>query len=316
MDFPTAQDEFKDLLSRTDPLVLPKFIEWVANVYCQTQVESMDRLSEADVFLNSICDDLREEVPLMGLAPKENIVFPTDNKRTECNPETTVSVDAFLYTDDIIDQLCEEGSMSRNYCKKCLSHDTAPLTFVSHSMSKTQVKFVFQYALPDLAEKMVLDVGSRLGAVLYGAYYFSSAKVIKGVEINDYFCELSGKILSKYSLTDRVKIECSDILQQSHLLQQADVVVLNNVFEFFTSPDVETKFWLLLRENVRKQGVILVTVPSLEESFESLKVNIELSSWLRPLPLENIVRRANLQLFGAKDSEESDLEGIYLYTVL
>lgn len=38
-----------------------------------------------------------------------------------------VHVDAFLYDDEIIDSLCEEGKMSRNYCLACGSHKTAPL---------------------------------------------------------------------------------------------------------------------------------------------------------------------------------------------
>lgn len=46
----------------------------------------------------------------------------------------TVHVDAFLYDDEIIDSLCEEGKMSRNYCLTCGSHQTAPLgKHVMHS---------------------------------------------------------------------------------------------------------------------------------------------------------------------------------------
>lgn len=42
-------------------------------------------------------------------------------------PEPTVHVDAFLYDEDFIDSLCEEGKMSRNYCTVCGSYQTAPL---------------------------------------------------------------------------------------------------------------------------------------------------------------------------------------------
>ena len=50
--------------------------------------------------------------------------------------------------------------------------DTA---FISHSTSLVQLKFMFQAVLPDLFvgrdldDKLLVDVGSRLGAVLYGA---------------------------------------------------------------------------------------------------------------------------------------------------
>ena len=48
--------------------------------------------------------------------------------------------------------------------------------FISHSSSLVQLRFVFQAALPsivtNLADKLLVDVGSRLGAVLYGASIF------------------------------------------------------------------------------------------------------------------------------------------------
>lgn len=36
-------------------------------------------------------------------------------------------VDAFLYDEETIDCLCEEGKMSRNFCLSCGSHKTAPM---------------------------------------------------------------------------------------------------------------------------------------------------------------------------------------------
>lgn len=40
--------------------------------------------------------------------------------------------------------------------------------FISHSFSIPELQFLFQNVLPDLTGKLVIDVGSRLGAVLYG----------------------------------------------------------------------------------------------------------------------------------------------------
>lgn len=105
----------------------------------------------------------------------------------------TVHVDSFLYSDEQVDSLCEEGAMSRNYCLRCGSTQTAPLggppmisemfvccqtcspsssfvpaAFISHSFSATELKFLFQNVLPDLSGRTLVDVGSRLGAVLYG----------------------------------------------------------------------------------------------------------------------------------------------------
>lgn len=47
---------------------------------------------------------------------------------SDCNPNTTVHVDSFLYDEDDIDELVEQGAMSRNYCRACGSHLTAPLS--------------------------------------------------------------------------------------------------------------------------------------------------------------------------------------------
>ena len=49
---------------------------------------------------------------------------------------TTVHVDAFLYDDEDIDRLCDEGRMSRNYCCDCGSHNTAPLSKLTQKWAK------------------------------------------------------------------------------------------------------------------------------------------------------------------------------------
>lgn len=66
-------------------------------------------------------------------------MFPTDGEvivnlygltwqNSECKPENTLHVDSFLYDDDAIDDLVEEGKMSRAYCLDCGSHKTQPLS--------------------------------------------------------------------------------------------------------------------------------------------------------------------------------------------
>lgn len=47
-----------------------------------------------------------------------------------------------------------------------------PAEFISHSFSISELQFLFLHVLPDLTGKLVVDVGSRLGAVLYGVRYF------------------------------------------------------------------------------------------------------------------------------------------------
>lgn len=72
-----------------------------------------------------------------------------------------------------MDELCDAGKLSRNYCQKCGSKDTKPLNYISHSASVVQLQFLFQVLLKDrIKDKVVLDVGSRLGAVLYAVGLF------------------------------------------------------------------------------------------------------------------------------------------------
>jgi hypothetical protein len=82
--------------------------------------------------------------------------------------ENSVFVDAFLYDDDAVDELCDARRLSRCYCpdttrpKVCL-----PLNFLSHSMSVAELGFIFSSrCLGDLQGRTVCDVGSRLGPVL------------------------------------------------------------------------------------------------------------------------------------------------------
>ena len=53
------------------------------------------------------------------------------------------------------------------------------------------MEFIFVSLLPNLDGKRVLDIGSRLGALLYGAYLFSTAKEIVGLEMNKDFCDMA-----------------------------------------------------------------------------------------------------------------------------
>ncbi|XP_037756531.1 uncharacterized protein LOC102938422 isoform X1 [Chelonia mydas] len=289
-------------------------------------------LSNNDVVLRSIAEDLRNCLPIEAMLNSEHLAI---QKILE-QPEPTVHVDAFLYDDDIIDSLCEKGKMSRNYCVVCGSHKTAPLEFISHSFSLMELKFLYQYALPDLTGKILVDVGSRLGAVLFGAdvfwhsyfpqnspfgqklsmiglspkgYLYSSASQLYGVEMNADFCQLQEMIITKYQFTDRVKVLHSDICTQASLLQNADVVVMNNVFEYFLDRLEQARAWEFMSHNMRKKGSLLVTVPSLEESISNLQTDILLSQWVEEMKLD-------YDVYMEKDIDREALEQIHLYKIL
>ncbi len=72
--------------------------------------------------------------------------------------------------------------------------------FISHSASQAMLQRIFVELLPALDGKTVLDVGSRLGAVLYGAHAFSRAARIVGIEINADLAALSSAMVAKYRM--------------------------------------------------------------------------------------------------------------------
>ena len=74
------------------------------------------------------------------------------------------------------------------------------------------------------------------------AYAYSQAHHIIGIEVNSYFSELQARVISKYNLSSRIKVVNADVRHQAELLHTADVVVLNNVFEFFCSLEEQARW--------------------------------------------------------------------------
>jgi len=69
--------------------------------------------------------------------------------------------------------------------------------YVTHSCSRMSLEYIFTYLLPPLDGKRVLDVGSRFGAVLFGAHLLSDAKEILGVEMNGDLCKLAEEVIER-----------------------------------------------------------------------------------------------------------------------
>lgn len=160
MEFRSARRAILQLLRTVTPADLPALLEWMRTT------RDFDEFTQDnnDILLKNIAEDLRNCLPLETMLSSEHVAL----QKIQQQPEPTVHVDAFLYDEDFIDSLCEEGKMSRNYCMVCGSHQTAPLGFISHSFSLMELKFIYHHVLPDLSGKVLVDVGSRLGTVLYG----------------------------------------------------------------------------------------------------------------------------------------------------
>ncbi|XP_025946639.1 uncharacterized protein LOC112977926 isoform X2 [Apteryx rowi] len=243
-----------------------------------------------DVVLKNIAEDLRNRLPIEAMFNSEHLAI----QKIHQHPLPMIHVDAFLYDDDFVDSLCEEGKMSRNYCTECGSYKTASLEFISHSFSLMELKFLYQHVLPDLTGK---------------GYLYSSASQLYGVEMNADFCQLQEMTITKYQFIDRIKVVHADICTQASLLQKADVVVMNNVFEYFLDRLEQARAWEFIACNVRKRGLLLITVPSLKESLSKLQTDIQLSQWVEEIQL-------NYDVYLEKEVDREALEQIHLYKIL
>ncbi|XP_036147680.1 uncharacterized protein LOC105831992 isoform X2 [Monomorium pharaonis] len=127
------------------------------------------KMMEASTFiLNSIASEIKQKIPFNAILASENLTTPSMGENSDCDPSITLHIDEFLYSDEDIDKLVDNNQLQRYYCTDCKSRNIQPLIYLSHSMSQDGLYFIFKMLLPSLKNKIVLDVGSRLGAILYG----------------------------------------------------------------------------------------------------------------------------------------------------
>lgn len=171
----------------------------------------MPRDVSSEEALEAIRQELRTRMGPRACAPAEEIHFPASGIFEGFTAENTEHVDAFLYDESELDDLVAEGKLSRHYHAGNAPRDVRPLNFISHSFSVEQLRFIFsERVLGDqLKNKTVVDVGSRLGAVLYAAALFTEARRIIGVETNSFFAELQTDMIRRFALSSRVEVRAA-----------------------------------------------------------------------------------------------------------
>lgn len=119
MEFCAARRAILQLLGTVAPADRPALLQWMRTT------RDFDEFTQDnnDIMLKNIADDLRTCLPLETMLSSEHLAL----QKIQQQPKPTVHIDAFLYDEDFIDSLCEEGKMSRNYCMVCGSHQIAPL---------------------------------------------------------------------------------------------------------------------------------------------------------------------------------------------
>jgi len=296
MDFETAKSQFmsfsQTISSDTDRYnffqwlgkeVLPEFENQIGGPKDRVRRNS-EGVLPATVMLDKIAGDIRARVPLEAVMPTESILHPTIGDDSNLTAVNSVHLDAFLYDEDGEEALVQEGLLSRSYCQDCGSRNIEDLTFITHSCSKERLEFIFCGLLPPLDGKTVIDIGSRIGAVLYGAYYYSKATKIIGVEMNSELCKVQGEMVQMHKLEDRVQVVEGDMCTLGGLIRSGDVIILNNVFDWFMQPQLQVKMWLFLKATL-STGCLVVSIPSLESCLGHLNTGIDLTTWVRPMDM-------------------------------
>jgi hypothetical protein len=324
-----AKKDFGKIISSLNDEELHEFIHYIKEAveqqekidcHCEEDLQDEyereqeeDRIAEANEQLNKIVLDLRKKLPLNAEAPDETITIPKNSKEFEgYTKDNTVNVDSFLYDEKALDELEENENFSFNYCADCLSRNVKPLNFISHSASIVKLNYLFNIALKDEIKNIhnLVDVGSRLGAVLYTAYYYTPIEKIIGVELNPTFSRLTKNVIEDYNMNDeRILVYCDNILNRATELQNADIVVLNNVFQFFIKKKAaQRNLWKFLHDNITKKGAIIITMPSLEEQLAEVNSPIKVDQWLDSFHLER-----DLSMYEENDAE--DIMNMFFYRV-
>ena len=110
-----------------------------------------------------------------------------------------------------------------------------------------------------------------------------------------------------------MQVHQGDILNYPQLVSSADVVIMNNVFEFFAPPPVQRELWMTIRRWI-KPGALLLTCPTLEESIANLSTGIELEKWVECLNADS--GAASMDNSSDTSSSEAEMDLVHLYRVL
>lgn len=123
-------------------------------------------------------------------------------------------------------------------------------------------------------------------------------------------------MIKKYKMEDRVQVMCKDIQSEPELLsKEADVLIMNNVFQFFNDLPVQQQIWKFIRaETKKKPGLLIVTLPSLQEQLKEANMSASklLRGWVKEVKLDydaGWFQELN-------DDELEEIKQVHLYKVL
>ncbi|KAI6210596.1 AcidPPc domain-containing protein [Aphelenchoides besseyi] len=280
-----AKEQFLELLHQLDVHELPQFRSFVTTAFdtLQKTEDNSEMRIEGRQKLRQLAKMLRKQVDVSG-NKSQQILWPTEGAFDDCRPETTIEVDSFLYDENDLIKLQKSGRIKpSNFCADCKSTRIAETTYISHSYSIDELDYIFNDLLPqciDLNQKRLVDIGSRLGAVVFAAVLFrAEIQSVVGIEISAEHCRLQEETLKFIDHSEKCRIVEGDFRDHIDIIQQADVVFMNNVFSFFVDKSTQVACWNQLHE-VMKPETILVHNHSLEFVTNNLNLEFQIDEWV------------------------------------
>jgi hypothetical protein len=164
---------------------------------------------------------------------------------------------------------------------------------------------------------------------------------IIGVEISNYFTKLQTHVLKDVGMTDRISIKNCDIVSEdglalltgkSSLFPAPNVVVFNNVFQFFVGEETSSssskgkgrssdvggrekirEIWETLKGAI-EPGCVLVAIPSLEQQFEDVGMDWD-KDWVEVIEMDEDALDDFQESLSLEDYMLDDIRDINLYRV-
>ncbi|CAH2259008.1 uncharacterized protein LOC120631472 [Pararge aegeria] len=303
----SAKSRLLDVFADLDDLELESIERWISSLSYKKDLEIKKSLINSDKLLKNIGDSIKKMIPFEAEMSTENIIPPSVGDQADCNKDNTCHVDEFLYDEKQVAELVKRGKLKRQYCLDCSSRNVQDLIFISHSLSRQALQYIFKVLLPnELEDKQILDIGSRLGSVLYAAYHLSNASRIVGIEMNKECCEVQEKIIGQYSMDlDRISVVNSDVLERHDIVECSDIIIMN-VLDFFVDEEKHREMWYFFKKHFKK-GSYLILNRTIAETLGCLGLFEEFMDWLsicKPNQMENEV------FFDVEDYSE-----LYLYSI-
>ncbi|XP_030023071.2 uncharacterized protein LOC115442207 [Manduca sexta] len=304
---PNVKGRILDVLADLNDVELESIETWFCSRAYKKELEQKRSLDASNEILKKIGDTIKDLVPFEAEMASETIAPPTIGEQADCNAINTLHVDEFLYDEDEVAELAKKGKIKRHYCLDCSSRNIKDLTFISHSMSKEELLYIFKVLLPkDLEDKQLLDVGSRLGTVLFGAYYLSNLRSIIGIEMNKELCKVQEKVIEQFSMdNNRIKVIHSDVMNKGDIVANSNIVVIN-ILDFFVDNQKHRDMWYFFKKHMKK-GSYLVTNRSMRDTLDDLEIYHDFANWLN-------ICRIN-QMENEIFCHVEDYSNLYLYII-